>query len=223
MIYGYSRCSTNESKQDLNRQNRELKKAGAELIFQEFEHGDTEHKKELERLFSTVSAEDTIITTEVSRLARSTKQLCEIIDTIQEKRLKLEILGSISIDCRNGELDCMTKAFLQMAGIFSELELNMIRSRVKSGMANAKAKGVAIGRPKTTLDSIPESFFKYYPMYQSKQINGVEFCKLSGIGKTSLYKYLKLIADMREETEKPYFIHRTPVAPYRTKEDLKNE
>ncbi len=72
-----------------------------------------------------------IITTEVSRLSRSTKQLCEIIDRIQQQ-LKLEILGSITIDCHSGQLDPMTKAFLQMSGIFAELELSMIRARVRS-------------------------------------------------------------------------------------------
>ena len=47
MTYGYSRCSTNESKQDLNRQTRELKQAGADVVFEEYEHGDAENKREL--------------------------------------------------------------------------------------------------------------------------------------------------------------------------------
>ena len=85
---------------------------------------------------------DTILTTEVSRLSRSTQQLCEISARIQQKRLRLTILGSITVDCRSGALDPMTKAFLQMSGIFAELELSMIRARVKSGMAAARA-GVA--------------------------------------------------------------------------------
>ena len=57
----------------------------------------------------------------------------------------------------------MSEAFLQMAGVFSQLELAMIRSRVKSGMANAKVKGKKIGRPQTTKDGIPAVFFKHYP------------------------------------------------------------
>ena len=79
MVYGYSRCSTNETKQDLNRQTRELQAAGAEIAFEEFEHGDSANKKELNKLFEIVQPGDTIITAEVSRLSRSTKQLCEII------------------------------------------------------------------------------------------------------------------------------------------------
>ena len=66
---------------------------------------------------------DTVITLEVSRLARSTKQLCEIIEVIRSKHLRLEIVGSITVDCSNGQIDPMTNAFIQMSGVFAELEL----------------------------------------------------------------------------------------------------
>ena len=55
MIYGYARCSTNESKQDINRQVRELKAAGAEKVFLEYEHGDAAYKKEQSMLFDTIN------------------------------------------------------------------------------------------------------------------------------------------------------------------------
>lgn len=193
MVYGYSRCSTNEDKQDLERQSRELKAAGADVVIAEYEHGDAEHKKALEHLFEVIAEGDTIITTEVSRLARSTKQLCDIIDTVRDKKLRLEILGSITVDCTNGELDPMTRAFLQMAGIFSELELSMIRARVKSGVANARAKGKTLGRPKTTVDDIPDVFYRHYPKYQRGELNATEFARVCGIGRTTLYKYLNLL------------------------------
>lgn len=82
MIHGYARCSTNESKQDIDRQVRELKQAGAENIFLEYEHGDAVVKCQLSSLLEQAQAGDTIITLEVSRLARSTKQLCEISVTV---------------------------------------------------------------------------------------------------------------------------------------------
>ena len=118
---------------------RQLKQAGAERVFLEYEHGDAVVKEQLSLLLEQAQPGDTIITLEVSRLARSTKQLCEIIDTIGQKRLCLVIVGSITMDCRNGHADPMTEAFLQMAGVFSQLELAMIRARVRSGMANARA------------------------------------------------------------------------------------
>lgn len=197
MKHGYGRCSTNESKQDIDRQIRELKDAGAETIFFEYEHGDAEHKKELEKLFSMTTEGDEIIALEVSRLARSTKQLCEIIELVKDKKLKLVIVGSITVDCTKGEIDPMTKAFLQMSGVFAELELSMIRARVKSGMANAKAKGKAIGRPTTKTDDIPPAFFKHYPAYINGNLNATEFARVCGIGRTSLYKYIKLVSDSK--------------------------
>ena len=159
MIYGYARCSTNEDKQDINRQIRELKSAGADEVIFEYEHGDAKVKKNLHMLLNAAAEGDTIITMEVSRLSRSTQQLCEIIDIIRQKRLRLVIVGSITIDCRNGQTDPMSEAFLQMAGVFSQLELAMIRARVRSGMANAKAKGKKVGRPQTTKDDIPAVFY----------------------------------------------------------------
>lgn len=193
MIYGYCRCSTNESKQDIERQINALKQAGADTIHFEYEHGDAEHKKELEKLLAVAAPGDTILTMEVSRLARSTKQLCGLIDTVKERRLKLVILGSITVDCTSGELDPMTKAFLQMSGVFAELELSMTRARVKSGMANARAKGAAIGRPRTTAEQVPPSFLKFYPAYKTGKMTAAEFARAANIGRTTLYKYLKLV------------------------------
>lgn len=190
--YGYARCSTNETKQDIDRQTRELKAAGAEVIFTEFEHGDSANKEQLNALLEVATAGDTIITLEVSRLTRSTQQLCELIDTIKSKQLRLVIVGSITIDCRNGELDPMTAAFLQMAGVFSELELKMIRARVKSGMAKAKADGKQIGRSKTTIDDIPAVFFKHYPAYKAKQLNKIEFARVCNMSRPTIDKYIKL-------------------------------
>ena len=193
MNHGYARCSTNESKQDIDRQVRELKAAGAESLFVEYEHGDADEKKQLSLLLEQARPGDTIITTEVSRLSRSTKQLCEIIDRIQKQKLRLEIIGSITIDCRSGELDPMTKAFLQMSGIFAELELSMIRARVRSGMANAKAKGAKIGRPQATVDDIPAVFLRHYPAYKNKQLNVSELARVCDLSRTTVYKYIDLL------------------------------
>ena len=193
MNHGYARCSTNETKQDIDRQVRELKAAGAESLFVEYEHGDTDEKKQLSLLLGQARPGDTIITTEVSRLSRSTKQLCEIIDRIQKQKLRLKIIGSITIDCRSGELDPMTKAFLQMSGIFAELELSMIRARVRSGMANARAKGAKIGRPQATADDIPAVFLRHYPAYKKRQLNVSELARVCDLSRTTVYKYIGLL------------------------------
>ena len=193
MIYGYARCSTNESKQDINRQIKELKAAGAEEVIFEYEHGDAKTKKELSMLLELAKEGDTIITLEVSRLSRSTQQLCELIDVIREKRLRLVIVGSITIDCRNGQTDPMSEAFLQMAGVFSQLELAMIRACVKSGMANAKAKGRRIGRPQTTKEDIPSAFLKHYAIFMEGKMNVSELARVCGLSRPTVYKYLRML------------------------------
>ena len=193
MDYGYSRCSTNETKQDINRQVRELKQAGAEQIFVEYEHGDAKVKSQQQAMFAQAQAGDTIIVLEVSRLARSTQQLCEIIDLVREKHLRLVIVGSITLDCRNGQADPMSEAFLQMAGVFSQLELAMIRARVRSGMENARAKGRQIGRPQVSKEDIPSTFLRHYPAYKSKQLNVSELARVCDISRTTAYKYIGLL------------------------------
>ena len=193
MDYGYSRCSTNETRQDINRQVRELKQAGAEQIFVEYEHGDAKVKSQQQAMFAEAQAGDTIIVLEVSRLARSTQQLCEIIELVREKHLRLVIVGSITLDCRNGQADPMSEAFLQMAGVFSQLELAMIRARVRSGMENARAKGRQIGRPQVSKEDIPATFLRHYPAYKSKQLNVSELARVCDISRTTVYKYLGLL------------------------------
>ena len=193
MKNGYARCSTNESKQDINRQVRELKAAGAEKIFLEYEHGDSKVKSQQEAMFAQAQAGDTIITLEVPRLARSTQQLCEIIDRVRAKRLRLVIVGSITLDCRQGQADPMSEAFLQMAGVFSQLELSMIRERVRSGMANAAAKGARIGRPQTTKDNVPAIFLRHYPAYKSGHLNISELSRVCDLSRTTIYKYISLL------------------------------
>ena len=193
MNFGYGRCSTNESKQDINRQLRELKEQGAEEIFFEYEHGDSAVKPQLELLLDKAQEGDTIYTLEISRLARSTKQLCNIIETVKQKKLCLKVVGSITVDCTSGTLDPMTNAFVQMSGVFAELELRIIRERVKSGMANAKAKGSKIGRPKVTKEDIPDIFFKHYPSYVNKALNISEFARVCNVSRNTIYKYIELL------------------------------
>lgn len=193
-IYGYARCSLAEEKgQDLNRQVRELKAAGAEEIITEREHGDAKVKQNLDMLLEVAQPGDTIITLEVSRLSRSTQQLCEIINIIKEKHLRLIIVGSITVDCRSGSIDPMSQAFIQMSGIFAELELSILRSRVKSGMANAREKGRRIGRPRTTKDDIPPVFYKHYPSLMSGKMNVSELARVCGLSRPTVYKYLKMM------------------------------
>ncbi len=195
--YGYARCSTDENKQDINRQKRELKALGCvdeKNIYWEYESGTKIDRIELNRLLDQVKAGDTIVTTEVSHITRSTKQLCEIIEKVKEKQLKL-VIGGFVVDCSQGKLDAMTDGMLKMMGVFAEMERNMISERVKSGMANAAAKGKVIGRPNTTIENLPSLFIKHYPKYKSGQINKTEFARLCNVSRQSIHKYIRIYAE----------------------------
>lgn len=182
MIYGYARCSTNENMQDITRQFRELEKMGVEKenIFSEYESGTKVERIQLNKLLNVVQKGDTICCTEASRITRSIKQLLEILELAKNKQIKL-VLGSFVVNFTN-DVDPMTLAVVQLMGVFSELERNIISERVKSGMENARAKGKQIGRKIVTVDDIPEQFKKYYLLYKEKRITKEmlsNFCKIS--------------------------------------------
>lgn len=193
-VFGYARCSTDETKQDINRQIRELKALGCtdkDKMYFEYESGTKVDRVELNKLLARVNPSDTIATTEISRITRSTRQLCEIIELAQQKQLKL-VIGAFVVDCSKGELDPMTEGMLKMMGVFAEMERNMISQRVKSGMANAKAKGKIVGRPTTTIENLPSIFIKHYPKYKAKQINQLELARLCNMTRQSIAKYIKI-------------------------------
>jgi DNA invertase Pin-like site-specific DNA recombinase len=202
-VYGYCRCSTNELKQDITRQIRELKALGVtdkNNIYKEYESGTKLNRVELNKLLygyediaPVVKEGDTIVATEVSRITRSTKQLCEIIEIAKNKHLKL-IFGSFVVDCTK-ELDAMTEGMLKMMGVFSEIERNMISQRVKSGVANARAKGKIVGRPILTLDKVPTKVKDMYDLYKSGAISKTDYAKMCNVSRPTLDKYLKVIVE----------------------------
>lgn len=195
MVYGYARCSTNEERQDIDRQKRELYSLGVtedKYIYWEYESGTKTDRAELQKLLDIVKEGDTIVTTEVSRLTRSTKHLCDILQTVQEKKIILNIGGSFVVDCSQGKMEPMTEGMIKMWGVFAEMERNIISQRVISGMKNAAAKGIKLGRPEVTKDNLPDKFWKYYNQYQDRQINISEFSRLMDCSRASIYKYIKI-------------------------------
>ena len=72
-------------------------------------------------------------------------------------------------------------------------ELAMIRSRVRSGMENARAKGRQIGRPQVSKEDIPASFLRHYPAHKNGQLNISELTRVCDISRTTIHKYLSLL------------------------------
>lgn len=193
MVYGYARCSTDEGRQDIGRQLRELMAQGVlrENIYLEYESGMKDNRMELRRVMERMEQGDALIATEVSRITRSTKQLCELLEWAKTRKLCM-IFGAFKVDCTK-ELDPMTEGMLKMMGVFAELERNIISQRVKSGMSNAKAKGKKIGRRPTTAENLPSIFYRHYPLLESGMISKKELARLCNISYPTVFKYLNLV------------------------------
>ena len=193
--YGYCRCSTNEKKQDVEYQIKMLLDKGItkENIFIEYESGAKEDRAEFNKLLKILKEGDSIYTTDISRLSRSTKQLCELIDLIEKNKYRL-VIGNMEIDCRTDNLEPMVEGMLKMMAVFSELERKMKIYQIKLGLDNAKANGKQIGRPKfDKIKNIPDEFYKYYNMYINKEINKIELSKLSGKSRPTINSWIKII------------------------------
>lgn len=80
----------------------------------------------------------------------------------------------------------MSNPFIQMSDVFAEFELGMIRERVNSGMVNAKAKGIRVGRPPLTKDDIPQVFCRHYPAYRSGELNVSELARVCDISRITV-------------------------------------
>jgi DNA invertase Pin-like site-specific DNA recombinase len=191
-IYGYARCSTNEGKQNIERQARELTAQGAEMVFCEFVRGAAESKPEQERLFAVLQPGDTVAVTEISRLARCVHQLCHMEEKVRKNRVKLQC-GALLLDYTAGNVDPMSRAMFYMMGTFAELERGVTVERIVSGMANAKEKGAVLGRPRKTIVEIPECVKKLLPDYQAGKFGIAEYARQAGVSRPSLYKYLQMM------------------------------
>jgi len=192
-IYGYARCSTNDTKQDIERQRRELRTMGATEIYMEYESGTKTNRPELAKVLNHIAQGDTLITLEVSRLTRSLKQLCEIIELAKERKIKL-VIGTLVIDC-TGPMDAMTEAMLKIMGVFAELERSMTIERIQSGLRHARAKGIRLGRPKLTPSDIPKKVIEKFALYKAGELTKTDYARLCNISRPTLYKYIALMTD----------------------------
>ena len=198
--YGYARCSTNADRQDINRQIRELKKLGVtneKNIYFEYVSGASTKKVELDKLLSLVKEGDVIVATEPSRISRSTLQLCELIEFAKQRRIKLILGKSFTVDCTNGRLDAMTNAFIQISAVFAELEKNLISERVKSGLQNAREKGKELGRPKLSLEAVKADtkFMRAYDLYKEGKLKKIDVHKMTGYSRVTIDKYIKMLEE----------------------------
>ena len=175
MLYGYARVSTID--QDLSTQRAALKAAGCEVIRAEKASGTRrDGRTELQVLIEFLREGDTLVVTRIDRLARSVKDLQDIVHELRARGVKLKATEQpINTGTAAG------KAFLDMLGVFAEFETNLRKERQLEGIAAAKARGVYKGR-KPTID--PGAVRKL----AAEGVGATEIARRLGIGRASVYR-----------------------------------
>lgn len=205
MIFGYMRISTQKEKQTTDRQRITLEQYAAanEFTFNELVEErisgtiQADHRPQFSMLKSKLRKEDILIITDIDRLGRNAD------DVIMEfKRLKADGIRVIALDTpylNEWEKIQDSSIYNMIADIFITLKAHMaqqerekIVSRINQGLAVAKASGTQLGRPKAKLT---DDFIKQYDKFKKGEYGNISasgFAKMLGIGRSTLYKYIKI-------------------------------
>src|SRR5262252_1673599 len=140
-IYGYARVSTRD--QTLASQEAQLRMAGCTKIYAEKVSGARSDRPELAKLLKQLDQGDVLIVTRLDRLARSTRDLLNVLDTVGKAGAGFKSLGDAWADTTTPHGRLMVTI---LAGL-AEFERELIKARTGEGRARAKANGVHMGRP----------------------------------------------------------------------------
>ena len=184
MKIGYIRVSSID--QNEARQIEALKKFGIEKWFTEKISGKDTNRPQLQQMLDFAREGDTIYIHDFSRLARSTKDLLNIVERLQVKGIHL-VSNKENIDTSTPT----GKLMLTMIAAINEFERTNLLERQREGIAIAKRNGVYKGRKPYTSDKFEE----LYQQYNSRQINKTEFAKLLEISRPTLDKLIKEYKD----------------------------
>lgn len=178
MIYGYARVSTSE--QDLTVQEEALKAAGCEVVRSEKISGTSrDGRSELQNLMDFAREGDAIVVTRIDRLARSVRDLQNLVFEMNERGVSLRATEQ-SVDTSTSAGKC----FLDMLSVFAEFETNLRRERQMEGIAKAKKRGVYKGRKQTIdVEKVRE--------LKESGMGATAIATQLGIDRTSVYRVLK--------------------------------
>lgn len=179
-VFGYARVSTKD--QNMQRQIDKLEAYGVDEIYQEKVTGTKADREQLNALIGQLRTGDTVVVAELSRLARSTKQLYDLMELFEKKGVNFVSLKE-NIDTSNA----VGKLVFNIFSALSQFERDLISERTKEGLESAKRKGRKGGRPKTDLKTI-ETALK---MYDSGLHTVKDICETTGIGRTTLYDHIR--------------------------------
>lgn len=178
--FGYARVSTAE--QNLYRQIDALKQYGVDQIYNEKMTGTKRNRPELEKLLDRMTEGDTVVIESLSRLGRSTKDLIELVELFDNKKVHLVSLKeSIDTNTPTGKL-----LFMLMSAI-AQFERDCIADRTIEGLKAARARGRVGGRPRINSEQVKRAI----KLYNTGQYALKEIEELTGVKKDTLYRNLK--------------------------------
>lgn len=179
MIIGYARISTHHQKFDS--QIHSLQKFGCDTIFTECTSGRKTDRPELKKALKKLKAGDTFVIYKLDRLSRGTKHLLQLMEEFNEKNINF-----ISIQNNIDTSTSMGKFFFTIMSAFAEMEADLIRERVLSGLDTAKENGVKLGRPQKQID-----INKIVTLYTTDNRTVTDIAKLMNLSRPTIYKHLK--------------------------------
>lgn len=182
MKIGYVRVSTIDQNED--RQIEALEKYGIEKWYTEKVSAKDTNRPQLQQMLDFAREGDYIYVHDFSRLARSVKDLLDIMEQLQAKGIHL-VSNKENIDSSTPT----GKLMLTMIGAINEFERTNLLERQKEGIAIAKRKGVYKGRKPITFTT--DKFEELYKQYNNRQINKTEFAKLLEISRPTLNKLIE--------------------------------
>ena len=192
MIVKYLRVST--TKQDISRQEMQLDKLGIKFDKEYIDKitGKSKERPSLNKMIVEVKEGDTVYCESISRLGRSLKDLIDIIEQLVNKGVRVIIVKE-GIDTNSSTY----KLLLAVFGGVAEMERETIQERVLQGVEKCKATGETktgkwFGREEKKVEDLPKEFKKYYKKMNNKEISKVEMSKLLGVGRATLYRWIKL-------------------------------
>lgn len=177
---GYARVSTRD--QSLDSQIDALEKYGCERIFSEKVSGRKKKRTELDKCLDYLREGDVLVIYKLDRLGRTTKQLIELAQWLENNDIELQI-----IDMNINTKDAMGKMFFTMMSAFAELEANLLSERTKKGLASARARGRKGGRP--PLPNHKKREIKF--LYNEQKMTGEQIARATGVSRTTVYRVLK--------------------------------
>ena len=179
MTYGYARVSTSD--QNLDRQQDALQRHGIDKLYCEKLSGTKKSRPELDRLLKDLVEGDTVVIESLSRLGRSVKNLSELMEIFNEKQIRLVSLKeTIETTSSTGRL------LFTILSSLAQFERDVLVERTNEGLAAARARGRTGGRPASDEKAVQ----KAVALYKTKQYTLTEIKEITGISKSTLYRFI---------------------------------